>query len=75
LGLDMRGEACSRKRAGSRRNLDEQIGDLVDAHPGCHDRRLENVTIRELSRERIAGSCFPWICDISFLSVSTGMPS
>jgi hypothetical protein len=28
------------------------------------------VMILELLRERSAGSCFPWICDISFLSVS-----
>jgi hypothetical protein len=41
---------------------------------GCRDRRLEKVTIRELLRERIAGSCFAWICDIYFPLVSRGPP-
>jgi hypothetical protein len=54
--------------------LDNQIGDLADAHLGwrVRDWGLEKVTIRELSGERIAGSWFAWISDIYFASVSLG---
>ena len=54
--------------------LDEQIGDgrCCPRDWSVCNPRLENVTIRELSDERIAGSCFAWICDIYFALVSLG---